>query len=88
MAVPDILIRMKVVHLQGSLHRDLMPSNILDKRDHPKVGDIRSSRLCDVRQMMTSGFGTMLYAGRAMYDSADYTAAVDVYALAAIVRAE
>jgi serine/threonine protein kinase len=88
MVVLGILIRKKVVHSQGAPHRDLMPSKILDKGDHPKVGDIRSSGLCDVRQMMTSGFGTMLYAGHAMYDSADYTAAVDVYVLAVIVCAE
>jgi hypothetical protein len=59
-----------------------------DKRDHPKVGDVRSSRVCDVKQTMTSGFGTMLYAGREMYDSADYAAAIDVYFFALIVYAE
>jgi hypothetical protein len=37
----------------------LIPANILiDKRDHPKIGDVRSSVLCDARHIMSSGFGT------------------------------
>jgi hypothetical protein len=40
--------------------------------------------------MTTSRFGTILYAGREIHDSADYTAAVDVYVylFARIVYAE
>jgi hypothetical protein len=37
---------------------------------------------------MTSGIVTMLHAGREMYDSADYTAAVDIYFFALTVYAE
>jgi serine/threonine protein kinase len=89
MVVLGTVIRVKVVHSQRVVHRDLMPANILlDKRDHPKIGDIRNSRLCDVRQAMTSRFRTMLYPGHEMYDSADHTAAIDVYSFAAIVDAE
>jgi serine/threonine protein kinase len=89
MVVVGIVIRMKDVHTQGLVHRDLMPANIvLDKRDYPRVSVIRSSCVCHVRQTMTPGFGTMLYAGHEMYDSADCTAAVDAYSFAMIVHAE
>jgi hypothetical protein len=40
-----------------------------------------------MKQTMTSGFGTMLCAGREMPDSADYTAASDVYFFALIACA-
>jgi hypothetical protein len=64
----------------------LRPANILlDKRDHPKIGDVRSSVLGDVRQTMTSRFGTTLSLGHEMRDSADFTAAVDVDFLAVIL---
>jgi hypothetical protein len=67
----------------------MMPDNILlEEPDRRKVGHVRGNRVCDVRQMMTSGFGAMLYAGREMCDSADHTAAVDVYSFALIVYAE
>jgi serine/threonine protein kinase len=84
--IVGIVIGMKFIHSRGVIHRDLRPANILlDERGHPKIGDLGSSRFCDLRMTMTSGVGTRLYTAPEMYGDADYTAAVDVYSFALIV---
>jgi serine/threonine protein kinase len=53
---------MRFVHSHNAAHRDLTPANILiDKRGRPLIGDLGSSRLCDLSLMLTSQVGTPLY---------------------------
>jgi serine/threonine protein kinase len=55
MVAVGIVIWRKFVYSAGIVHQDLMPANILmEKRDHPKIGDLGSARFCGVRQTMTS----------------------------------
>jgi serine/threonine protein kinase len=58
---------------------------LLPERCHPKIGDLGSSRLCYLRLTLTSGIGTPLYMAPEMCDSADSTAAADVYSVLLIV---
>jgi serine/threonine protein kinase len=54
--VVGIVLGMKFMHSRGIIHRDLKPANILlDDRRRPKIGDLGSSRFCDLRLTMTSG---------------------------------
>jgi serine/threonine protein kinase len=63
---------MTVIRSRGVIHRDLKPVNILlDERGHLKIGDLGSSRFCDLRQSMKSGVGTPLYIGPEMYRPGD-----------------
>jgi serine/threonine protein kinase len=83
--IVGVVLGMKFIHSRGVIHIDLKPANILlDERGHPKIGDLGSSRFCDLRSTMTSGIGTRLYIAPDMYDSADYTAAVDIYSFSLI----
>jgi hypothetical protein len=59
----------------------------VDERDHPKIDDLDGSNLRDVTQTMTSGVVTPLYTANQTCDSADCTAAVEVYWFAMIVCA-
>jgi serine/threonine protein kinase len=63
----------------------LKPANILlDERGHPTIGDLGTGRFCNLRSTMTSGIRTPLYMAPGMYDSADFTGAVDVYSFSLI----
>jgi hypothetical protein len=85
-AVVGVVLGMKFTHSRGVLHRDLKPANVLlDERSHPKIGDLRSSRFCDLRLTMMSSVGTPLYMAPEMYHPGEYTTAVDVYSFSLIV---
>jgi serine/threonine protein kinase len=83
--IVGIVLGTKFIHSQGVIHRYLKPANILlDERGHPKIGDLGTSRFCDLKQTMTSDVETPLYMAPEMYEDADYGGAVDVYLFALI----
>jgi serine/threonine protein kinase len=81
-----IVIGMKFIHSRGIIHRDLKPENILlDERGYVKIGDLGSSRFCDLGLTMTNQVGTPLYMAPETYEDAEYTFSVDVYSFSLIL---
>jgi serine/threonine protein kinase len=77
---------MAFLHSKGAIHRDLKPENILlDECGWPKIGDFGSSRFVDVKLTQTTMVGDSLYMAPEMYDSNEYTTAVDVFSYGLIV---
>jgi serine/threonine protein kinase len=84
--VVGMVLGMKFIHSRGVIHRDLKLANILiDDRGHPKIGDLGSSRFCDLKLTLTSGVGTPLFLAPEMYENAEYTRAADVHSFSLIV---
>jgi serine/threonine protein kinase len=82
----SIVVGMRFIHSRGFVHRDLKPENImLDERGFVKVGELGSSRFCDMRVTMTSGVGTPRSMAPDMCKEGDYTGSIDVYSLALIL---
>jgi serine/threonine protein kinase len=84
--VCGIVLGMRFIHSRGAVHRDLKPANILiDAWGFAKIGDLGSARFLDAGATQKTGGGTHYYMAPEMYEDADCTAAVDVFAFALIL---
>ena len=91
-AVPWIVTiaqAVEVAHAAGVVHRDLKPANImLDEQDEPIVMDFGLARSGSTEGTLTDSgvfIGTPAYAAPEQVGGAEASAAVDVYALGAIL---
>jgi serine/threonine protein kinase len=85
-----VAIGMKFIHSCNVIHRDLKPENVLlDNRFWPRVADFGLSKIMSLGSeqvthavTMTMNLGTPLYMAPELFDGADYTTSIDVYAFA------
>ncbi|KAI1293231.1 kinase-like protein [Xylaria venustula] len=79
---------LQYMHQKRFVHRDLKPMNILVSKPgpewHVKVADFGISKQTDGTAAATHNIGTPGYMAPELLGSADYTAAVDVWALGAV----
>jgi serine/threonine protein kinase len=83
--IAGVVVGMEFIHSQGVIHGNLEPRNIfLDGRGYPKIANFRTSPLSDFDAGILRADTPWLYTPPTVYDKADYTPAVDVYAFSLI----